>query len=409
MIIRLAWRSLWRNKRRTLITVCSIGMGLTFAIFFIALAEGGYEQMIDQMVRIQSGYITLEHPDYREAPSVDLWITVPPVLRSEVEGWPGVEKTKLVILGQGIAKSGAGNMAAAIMGVEPSVEAAGSPVARNLIQGEYLSPQDNSQVVVGSEMAQRLRLAVGKKLVISTNDVNGTLVEELCRVKGVFRTGSEEIDAYFIQMPIDFARRLFHIPEKGATQMGVILKNAGAQERIMARLKDRVGDDRTMSVLSWQEVMPDVATYIKMDKGSNLIFQGILIFLILFTIFNTLSMSVMERQREFAMLMAVGTTPRRLELQIFAETVFLGMIGCGLGLFLGGLAVIYGHFHGIDLSSIMGESVNISGFALSSKMHTKLSLGIFFGSAVTVLGATLLLGLITVRRATKINIVNTLR
>jgi putative ABC transport system permease protein len=408
MIIRLAWRSLWRNKRRTLITICSIAFGLTFAIFFIALAEGGYEQMIDQMVRIRSGHITLEHPEYRQAPSVDLWITVPPALRSEVAGWPAVEETKLVILGQGIVKSGAGNMAAAIMGVEPSVERAASPVARNLIQGEYLSPQDNSQVVVGSEMAERLRLAVGKKLVISTNDVSGTLVEELCRVKGIFHTGSEEMDAYFVQMPIAFARRLFHLPQEGATRMGVILKDASAQKRVMERIRARL-DDRPVSVLSWQEVMPDVAAYIKMDKGSNLIFQGILIFLILFTIFNTLSMSVLERQREFAMLMAVGTTPGRLRLQVFTETVFLGMIGCGVGLLLGGLAVIYGHFHGIDLSAIMGESVNISGFSLSSKMHTKLSFGIFFGSAVTVLAATLLLGLIPVRRATRISIVDMLR
>lgn len=408
MIIRLAWRSLWRNKRRTLITVCSIALGLTFAIFFIALAEGAYEQMIEQMVRIQSGHITLEHSEYRDAPSVDLWITVPSRLRSHVEKWPAVEETKLVILGQGIVKSGAGNMAAAIMGVEPAVEKTSSPVARNIIKGKYIEPKDNPQVVVGSEMAERLNLAVGKKLVIATNDISGTLVEELCRVKGIFRTGSEEVDAYVIQMPINFARRLFHLPRGGATQMGVILKDPGDQKQVMKRIKGRL-DDRPISVLSWQEVMPDVATYIKMDKGSNLIFQGILIFLILFTIFNTLSMSVLERQREFAMLLAVGTTARRLKLQVFTETVYLGMIGCGVGILFGGLAVVYGHFYGINLSAIMGESVNISGFALSSKMYTKLSFGIFFNSAVAVLAATLLLGLVPMRRATRINIVDTLR
>jgi putative ABC transport system ATP-binding protein len=156
-------------------------------------------------------------------------------------------------------------------------------------------------------------------------------------------------------------------------------------------------------------VMPDVATYIKMDKGSNLIFQGILIFLILFTIFNTLSMSVLERQREFAMLMAVGTTPGRLRLQVLVETIFLGLIGCFFGLLLGGITVLYGHLYGINLSGIMGESVNISGFALSSRMYTKVSLDIFLGSTITVFAATLLLGLIPVRRATRISIVDTLR
>jgi ABC-type lipoprotein release transport system permease subunit len=319
-----------------------------------------------------------------------------------------VEETKLVVLGQGIVKSGAGNMAAALMGVEPSSEQATSPVARNLIKGNYLEPADGPQVMVGSEMAERLNLGVGKKLVIASNDVNGTLVEELCRVKGVFRTGSEEMDAYVVQMPISFARRLFRLPRGGATQMGVILRDPGSQKRIIQRIRGLL-HDRSISVLRWQEVMPDVATYIKMDKGSNLIFQGILIFLILFTIFNTLSMSVLERQREFAMLMAVGTTPGRLRLQVLVETIFLGLIGCFFGLLLGGITVLYGHLYGINLSGIMGESVNISGFALSSRMYTKVSLDIFLGSTITVFAATLLLGLVPVRRATRISIVDTLR
>ncbi len=408
MIIRLAWRNLWRNKRRTLITVCSISMGLAFAIFFIALAEGAYEQMIGQMVRIQSGHITLEHPDYREAPSVDLWIRVPPGLRSDLEDSPRIEKTKLVILGQGIAKSGAGNAATTIMGVEPAVEALSSPVARNLIKGEYIESRGNPEVVVGSEIAKRLNLGIGKKLVISTNDVNGALVEELCRVKGIFRTGSEEIDANVIQMPIEFARQVFRIPGKGATQMGVILKNAGARKRVMDQIKKRVSG-RSISVLSWQEVMPDVAAYIKMDRGSNLVFQGILIFLILFTIFNTLSMAVLEREREFAVLLAVGTTSGRLRLQIFAETLFLGISGCGVGICLGGFAAVCGHIWGIDMSAILGENLNISGFALSSKMYPKLSPGILLGPAVVVLTATLLLGLIPMRRAAGVKIVDTLK
>ncbi len=408
MTIRLAWRSLWRNKRRTVITVCSIAFGLTFAIFFIALADGAYEQMIEQMVRIQSGHVTLEHTDYREAPSVDLSIKIPGQLRSDVEKWPAVEETKLVVLGQGIVKSGAGNMAAALMGVEPSIEEASSPVARNLMKGKYLEPTDGPQVMVGSEMAERLNLGVGKKLVIASNDVNGTLVEELCRVKGIFRTGSEEMDAYVVQMPISFARRLFRLPRGGATQMGVILRDPGSQKRVIKRIRDLL-HDRSIAVLPWQEVMPDVATYIKMDKGSNLIFQGILIFLILFTIFNTLSMSVLERQREFAMLMAVGTTRGRLRLQVLAETIFLGLIGCFFGVLLGGIAVFYGHLYGINLSGIMGDSLNISGFALSSRMYTKVSLDIFLGSTITVFAATLLLGLVPVRRATRINIVDTLR
>jgi len=383
-------------------------MGLTFAIFFISLGEGVYEQMIDQVVRIQGGYITLEHPDYREAPAVDLWVDVPEKTRADIETWPEVERTKLLVLGQGIAKSGAGNLAAAIIGVEPEVEVRSSPVARNIIKGSYIERHDNPMVVVGSEMAQRLGLRVGKKMVISTNDVKGTLVEELCRIKGIFRTGSEEVDAYFIQIPIKLARRLFRMPGGSATQMGILLKDSGDQSKVLKETRKRVSN-LSVAVLPWQDVIPEVSTYIKMDKGSNLVFQALLIFLILFTIFNTMLMSTLERKHEFAMLLALGTEPSQLRIQVFTESVLLGLIGCAVGLFLGGAAVYLTSIYGIDMSSLMGDSVSISGFALSSKMYTKVSAGIMFGSSAIVFAATMLLSLVPMRHATNLSVVDTLR
>jgi putative ABC transport system permease protein len=408
MIVRLAWRSIWRSRRRTAITVCSIGMGLTFAIFFISLGEGMYAQMVDQAVRMQAGYITVQHPEYREAPAIDLWVHIPEGLRKGIEQWPQVEETKMLILGQGIAKSGAGSMAAAIMGVEPAVEVSSSPLARNIVEGNYIDEHDNPMVVVGIEMAERLGLKTGKKMVIATNDVNGVLVEQLCRVKGIFKTGSEEMDAYVIQMPIDFARRLFHMPEESATQMGVILYDPDTQNRVLRRLREKMGPVRA-DVLPWQEVLPDVASYIRMDKGSNFVFQGILIFLILFTIFNTILMSVLERKREFAMLLALGTQPAKLRLQVLAESAFLGLIGCLLGMLLGSLATTLVNVYGIDMSALMGESVNISGFAMTSKLHTKLSAWIILKMTGIVFTATVLLSLIPMRHATKLSVVDSLR
>ena len=408
MVIRLAWRSIWRSRRRTAITTCSIGMGLMFAIFFISLGEGMYAQMVDQVVRMQAGYITLQHPEYREAPAVDLWIEIPERVRRDIERRPEVENTKVLVLGRGIAKSGAGSVATAIMGVEPAVELGSSPLAAHIVEGAYLDEHETSLVVVGFEMAERLNLAAGKKMVIATNDVNGVLVERLCRVKGIFRTGSEEMDAYVIQMPVDSARRLFNMPAHGATQVGVVLRDPDSQKKMLPRVRAALGNIHA-DVLPWQDVLPNVASYIKMDKGSNLVFQGILIFLILFTIFNTILMSVLERKREFAMLLALGTQPGKLRLQILVESGFLGLIGCCLGMVLGGLAAYLVNVYGIDMSALMGDSVSISGFAMTSKLHTKLSAGIILTTTGIVFAATVLLSLIPMRHTTKFSIVDTLR
>ena len=408
MIVRLAWRSIWRNRRRTVITVLSIGFGLACAIFFIAIAEGVYAQLIDQVVRMQAGHITMENPSYRDAPAVDLWVEAPGSLRSQIERLPQVERTKLIILGQGIARSGSGNVSATLMGIEPSVELETSPLAQYIVTGRYLKDDDGPWVVIGSELARRLRLAVGKKMVITTNDAAGNLVDELCRVRGIFETGSVEIDGYFIQAPIDFARSLFGLPETGVTQMGVILHFPEAQKHVLQEAQQIVAR-QDISVLPWQEVIPEIASYIKLDRGSNLIFQAILIFLILFTIFNTIFMSVLEREREFAVLLALGTNPVQLRLQILMESIYLGLIGCALGLLVGGLASWLAQVWGIDLRSLLEEGITISGFAVSANMHARVTLDLLLGTTGLVFGSTLILSLIPMQRATRVSIVEQLR
>lgn len=408
MIIRLAWRSLWRNKRRTIITVCSISFGLALAILFIAWGEGVYDKLINMAVRMQAGHITLEAKGYRDAPAVDMWVSVSKDTRNQINSWPEVECTKALILGQGVAKSGAGNVGAFLMGVEPSVEARTSPLVKNMISGKYLEDHDMALVVMGDEMADHLNLKVGKKIVLTTNDASGNLVEELCRVKGIFHTGSQEIDAYFIQAPLQFASNLFHMPKNSVTQLGIVLKDAGDQKKIIKQTKRMPGLGGPV-VLPWQDVMPEVSSYIKMDKTSNWIFQGILIFIILFTIFNTILMSVLERQREFAVLLAIGTNPWMLRYQIFAESVFLGLIGCSVGIALGGVLCTLLNWAHIDLASLVDEGFTVSGFVISMELCAKLSWEVVLFPAAIVFISVLLLSLIPMQRAAKVSVAEQLR
>jgi len=408
MIIRLAWRSIWRHRRRTIITVSSIGFGLACAIFLIALADGVYDQMINDAVRMQAGHITLEHPDYRDAPSVDLFITNLSSLRTEIEKLPEVERTKLLISGQGVARSGAGAVGVSVMGVEPAVEKMTSPLARNIIAGDYLDEKDGSWVVIGSKLARRLKLKKGKKLVITTNDASGALVEELYRVKGIFETGSEEIDGYFIQAPLKAARSLYGLPPNAAIQLGVILHDPEKQREVLQKIKKMV-NNKPIKAYPWQDILPELATYIRIDGGSNRIFQGILLFLILFTIFNTILMSVLEREREFAVLLALGTKPAELKGQVLVESAFIGLIGCFIGLLFGGTIAYAVQIWGWDISSFLQEGITVSGFAISTEMHAKVTASLLLSLGLIVFAATLLLSLIPMRRATHVRIADVLR
>jgi ABC-type lipoprotein release transport system permease subunit len=190
--------------------------------------------------------------------------------------------------------------------------------------------------------------------------------------------------------------------------LGVVLRIPEAQASILREIRLMVAE-QDIAVLPWQEVIPEIASYIKLDKGSNWIFQAILVFLILFTIFNTILMSVLEREREFAVLLALGTRPAQLRFQIFMESAYLGLIGCGLGLLVGGLAAWAAQEWGIDLRSLLEEGFTISGFAVSAKMHARVTTGLLLGTAGLVFGATLILSLIPMHRATRLSIVDQLR
>ena len=408
MLLRLAWRSLWRNRRRTLITVLSIGLGLAFALFFIALADGVYFQLVQDGVRMQAGHVTLENPEYRDAPAIDLFITGTKELRSRIESLPYVERTKALILGQGVAKTGLGSVGVSIVGVEPVVEKETSPLVKKVVEGRYLEAKDRARVVMGAKLAERLHLKVGKKLVLTTNDVNGALTEELCRVAGIFNTGVDEIDGYLLQAPISFLRKLYGFPADGMTQLGVVLKDPDLQNKAIRQIRSYVLG-RNIAVYPWQKIIPELASYIKLDRGSNLIFQAILIFLILFTIFNTILMSVLERKREFAVLLALGTQTPFLKGQLLLESLLLGLIGCLAGLTIGGLAAYALQVYGFDIRLIYHEGVNISGFAVSPIIHARLTSSIMFWLGGIVLTATLFLSLISMRRTTKIDIAETLR
>ena len=264
-LLLICWRSLWRNKRRTIISVSAISLGLSFAVFFLALGDGIYEQMIEDTVRMNGGHFTIEHPEYRQAPAIDLVVSDTDKLRRQLGMLKGVRSTKALVVGQGVAKTSTASTGVAILGIEPSAELATSPLAKRLVRGQYLADKDQRKVVIGSNMAERLKLDIGKKIVIVSTNTDGDMVEELVRVKGIFKMGSPELDGHLLQLPIDFARQFYGLEEAQATQVGVVVSNPKLRDMVMEQYAAVA--PRGTVVLPWEEVLPDLANYVRLDRG----------------------------------------------------------------------------------------------------------------------------------------------
>jgi len=401
-----AWRNLWRHTRRTLITLVSISFGLTLAMTFLTLGNGAYQTLIDEGARLYGGHFSVEHPKYLESSSVDLRVQIDNTIREKLTQHPNIKTTKALVMGQGIAKSGRGASGVQVIGVEPELEKTFSPIAESILDGSYLEANDNNKVVIGAKLAQELKVKIGKKLIISTNDVDGNLVEELFRVKGIFSLGSPEMDGYLVQIPIKTARRLYGMNANEVSQLGIIAETSKSLEDEIAYAA-ALFSKQEVTVRHWEEVLTGLAAFIRVDKTSNLIFNSIICFLGLFTIWNTILMSVLERKREFAVMLALGTSPRLIQTQVVGEAFFLGLLGTLLGLTLGGLSCWALQTHGVPIP--LDESTTVGGFAFPTHVYGRLWPEAYAAFAGVVFVVTILMSLFASRHVHQIPVADVLR
>jgi ABC-type lipoprotein release transport system permease subunit len=409
LITKIGWRSIWRNKRRTLISLFSIIIGTGIPIFFVCIAWGFYAGLIDDVSRLMSGHITYEHVKYRNSPSNDLWVDDIQKINETLNSNAEVLSTKQIVNLQGVAHTAKGSVGISLMGIEPEKEITISFLPETVIEGNYLSKEDGRWVVVGDQLAENLNISVGKKFVFTTSNIKGELVEELFRVKGVFKTGSKEIDGHFVQSDIEIARKIAGLGSDDVSQLGIIVKNPDIHESLIKNLQKSLAKNNGV-FLSWQKIMPDVATTIRMDRTAISSFMIMLVVIVLFTMFSTILMSTLERKREFASLLAIGTQQKELKIQIFIETIFFGLIACPLGALLGiGIAK---WVEGYDMMNVVGGKtgdMSVGGFGMDTIITPLFSAPLILQISIFFFLAVQLLSILPMYFISRISITDELR
>jgi len=371
-IIKLAWRNLWRNKRRTLITISSICFGLVLAIVFIGLGDGTYGTMIDSAARLGSGHVTLENPGYRKALLTRLTLQSIDEAVKRFEGIKEIEGWAPRILGQAMLSTSYGSVGAAFIGVNPEQEKETTLFIDKIIEGTYLQDSEGRGALIGKKMAERLKVSIGSKMVITANNLNGEIAGELLRVVGIFKTGSKMIDGYIFQIPLNRARKLLGMSQEEVTQLAIFIENQRDTDRVIEKLKKNLSGLEKVAVLSWREIMPELASYVDLDGASNYILQIIIFTIIAAGILNTILMSVLERQFEFGVLLSLGMKPLNLLFLVLAESTLLGLLGVTVGTALGLACNQYFTVKGFDMTLFTRENIDISGIALDPVLHSDL-------------------------------------
>ena len=364
LLVKISWRNLWRNPRGTLLTALALGLGLALLLISLGLLDGGHEQMVDDGVRLGAGDVVIEAKGYQDTGSQDLLLSARAVSEAE-ELLDGAAMKHLVrgvsprLVATGLLSSAANAAGVGIIGVIPSQERTVSLIPQRIIEGTYLSDDAPSGVVLGSELARKLELKVGSKVVLMTQAVQtpgpetedgaaGEMKSTLLRVSGIFNTGVEEVDSNLIHLPLPLAQTLLGVPDQEITQLAVLLEQEGDSAIVANGLRRQlIGDP--VEVLTWRESMPMLAQNLRLDHAFNYIMNGVVLSMVGLGILNTILMRVLERRYEFGVCTALGLRPLQLAVMIVGESLALSLISLTLGLALGLSVNHYLAVSGLDL------------------------------------------------------------
>ena len=316
VLVLLAMRNLGRHLRRTLLTASAMIIGGGLLIFSLTFGDGSHEQWIDSGVRLGTGHVTVERPEFRVRRRID--DRLPADVRRAVEEAfaspeiaPYVVATSSKLSINGLASSAAGARPAQIMAVDPVAEPAFGMLDERVAEGRYLEPDDRLAAYVGAEMVESLELRLGSRFVVQAQDAEGEIAAQLLRVVGTFRSGVPEVDRSMIHMPLATAGEWLG-SKQDVTNVGVLLDGSAATGRVADRLERVLADPVARGearVMRWREADPALAAAVAIDDFGNYLIQTFLFTIIAFGIVNTVLMSVMHRHREFGVLQALGLTP----------------------------------------------------------------------------------------------------
>lgn len=406
---KMAWRNLWRRKRRTWITGFSIGFGVMLAVTFTGTGDYAYTNMINLGADMGFGHITIEPSGYNQTPSLDKRLKQTNDIRDHVLSIPGVNDAMIRIMGQSMFATAGKSVGGMFIAIDPATE---SPehnlLIRSMHEGALFQDSDERGIVIGDKMAKNLKVGLGKKMVYTTTDANGEIVSEIARVSGIFQTGVDEVDGAMVLLPINSVRKTLHYDADEATLVAVIIEDQRYTERFREQMNKEVGNPQR-EVLGWKDTQADLAGIIAMDRSSNYISQFLIGLLIAAGILNTLLMSVLERTREFGVMMAIGTSPSTLFGLVLAESFWLALFGLILGIMMTTPWYLFMYSSGIDFTGFMGGETSAGGILVDPVLKIRLFKESIMAILVGVFSLTLISGIYPAWRAGRIPPVESLK
>jgi ABC-type lipoprotein release transport system permease subunit len=347
MILKLAWRNVWRNRRRSMIVMVAIAIGLISLALTDSIYNGVLLQMFRDQVGTHVGHLQFHRKGFNDNRLVQHWLPEPGSVERLLAADSTVRHFSRRVVAYGIVSSASNSSGIALVGVEPERERLVTTIERSVRSGRYL--QNGQQgILISRRMAEKLGVRLGDKLVVMATAADGSIGMDVFRICGLYETANAEFDRMFVYISLERAQRMLGLGDR-VHEVVALLQDPSAAGALRDRLSMVLGED--LEVLSYADVMPMMMQILEVAKESMVIYYLIIGIATMFGIVNALLMSVFERTRELGILMATGMKNRTIVGMILLEALFLSLIGTVAGLSLGiGVSLLLAQT-GIDLSS----------------------------------------------------------
>jgi ABC-type lipoprotein release transport system permease subunit len=366
IIAKFAVRTLGRNVRRTLLSVVGIGIGVAIAVFMTAFMRGSTQMRVRAIAESGFGHVKVVPADWDRSRDSDLRLTDWETELAVVRATEGVKTAAphartTALLGFGTRVAGV-----EMLGVDPVAEAEASRLARAIDEGRYLKDGDRDAVVVGRTITDRLEVELDDDLLLTVVSKNGEMEYAMLRIVGIIETGSRDMDASICHVMLEDIERL--TGRGGAGEISVTLDDPLQMDAAVSRLRAIVSPED--DVLTWMVVVPAQGGDYQSDKGFMNILAGTVLVVVILGIAGAQLTAILERRREFAVLIALGMKASQVVRLILLEAVVMAAMGAAVGLLLVWAPLHQTATKGIDFSTMMGGDLVMSGVLFDPIMYS---------------------------------------
>jgi ABC-type lipoprotein release transport system permease subunit len=319
----MAWKNLWRNKRRTLITVASIFFGVLISTVMSSLQDGTYGSMIDMSVKLSSGYLQIQHPEYQDNKSINNIFSPTEELIASVDKIPEITTTAKRLESFALLSSGPNTRGGAVIGIESEKDSKTSNLKNWIHEGEFITSGDQG-ILLTYNIAEHLNLGVNDTIILISQGYHGVTAAGAYPVKGILKFSTPQMNSLGVFMDINLAQE-FYSAEDMVTSLMIMVDDYTDVAPAVRKLDKSLNGN--YNVLSWQELNPEIVQFIDSDKSGGIVMKAILYIVIGFGIFGTIIMMVAERKRELGVMVAVGMQKYKLAVILFYETILIGIVG----------------------------------------------------------------------------------